>query len=142
MIVFLRLFKNFFFCFLLCFLAFASLNNVYAETLPDAGRIIQENNLQKIKPPSNSNFKLEDLRQDYLKDTSKKSLTLNSVTFEGNQSLTAEELGLVIGELNGKSFDFYELVNLTNSVTNYYRERAIHSLGRICHHSLLIMEIY
>ena len=124
MIVFLRLFKNFFFCFLLCFLAFASLNNVYAETLPDAGRIIQENNLQKIKPPSNSNFKLEDLRQDYLKDTSKKSLTLNSVTFEGNQSLTAEELGLVIGELNGKSFDFYELVNLTNSVTNYYREKG------------------
>lgn len=110
---------------LICFicLSLSLINFSYAQTQPDSGTVLQEN-IPSIEPTKPSDLNIEILKDNRILENSGAQVLIQDIIFEGNKVLTNEEIKKYLGNFSGKRLYFSELLNLTNLVSNLYKEKG------------------
>lgn len=95
----------------------------HSQTQPNAGSIIQENKLG-TQPTKPSDLSLEILKDNRVLEKTGTQVLIKEIEFEGNDVISSEELKKFLNNYSGQKYYFSELLNLTNLVSNYYKERG------------------
>lgn len=95
----------------------------HSQTQPNAGSIIQENKLG-TQPTKPSNLNLEILKDNRVLEKTGNQVLIKEMEFEGNDVISSEELKKFLDNYSGQKYYFSELLNLTNLVSNFYKERG------------------
>jgi len=91
-----------------------------AQTLPDAGRLLQEQAPRLLPPKESPGVKI-DLPPAPITLPGGATVTLQTVTFTGNTVLTGTALQEVIADAIGQSLDLAGLRKLAERVSSHYR---------------------
>jgi hemolysin activation/secretion protein len=91
-----------------------------AQTLPDAGRLLQEQ-APRLQPPKESPGVQIERPPALITLPGGATVTLQTVTFVGNTVLTGTALQEVIADAIGQSFDIAGLRKLAERVSSHYR---------------------
>ncbi|MDV2080580.1 ShlB/FhaC/HecB family hemolysin secretion/activation protein [Marinobacter xestospongiae] len=95
-----------------------------AQTAPDAGQILQQNQPDTLSPTAPS-VDLE-LQGEALTDTDPggRTVILTAITFQGNQRFSDNELARVIPSALGHPRDLAGLRCLANNISRFYRDQG------------------
>lgn len=94
---------------------------VFAQTAPDAGRILQDTLPQTLEPLAPSvDFTVEGQPLTEA-EPGGVTVTLTAIRFTDNTVYTAEELMAVLGDVLGQDYDLAGLRELANQISLYYR---------------------
>jgi len=90
-----------------------------AQSLPDAGRILQEQVPNLELPPASPNFEFSAPTSNQV-EPGGPQIQIQAVRITGNSLFTEAELLALLGEVQGQSFDLAGLQQLAARITAYY----------------------
>lgn len=92
-----------------------------AQQVPNAGRILQEQQTEPQPPAASPDFNLGAPIPDTVAPGGAK-VTLNALELSGNQVFSQDQLLAVLGAYQGKEYDLAGLQGLANQLTRYYQD--------------------
>lgn len=103
----------------------ASISSVLAQTAPDAGSLLKQQEQLQKNLPERLPQREEQTQRPELQDGGGQRIVLNSVSFTGASGLVpASELQNLVADTLGKEMDFLGLQSLAERVTNYLKARG------------------
>lgn len=91
------------------------------SVVPDAGRLIREQQQQPVEAPRPGTALELPAPARSLLEAGGSTVTLAAVGFTGNTAFTQERLQAALGPVSGKSYDFAGLYELADKVSDFYR---------------------
>ena len=104
-------------------LTVAAVSQVWAQTAPDAGRLLQELTPPLELPQTSKGLDIE-TRKPALSQPGGEKATLKSVTFKGATLYSDDALHEILGDIEGNAYDLSGLKNLADQITNFYHNEG------------------
>ena len=95
----------------------------FAQTQPDAGRLLQQERTAPQLPQTAPPLRIQPPASLPVLPGGA-TVTLRGVRFEGNAVFSSEQLVAALGDVTGKSFDMAGLQGLAQRLSEYYRARG------------------
>ena len=96
---------------------------VVANTIPNAGQLLQQQSWQQYQPQAEVNIEGPQQMQIVPAD-SQQQIQIEQVVIQGNQSIATEDLQALVKDVEGQVLTLSDLQQLTKRLTNYYQQQG------------------
>jgi len=96
---------------------------VLANTVPDAGQLLQQQTVQPYFPQADVNIEVSQQLQTGSID-SQQQVEIEKIVIRGNESIATEELHKIVKDAEGQIYSLADLQKLTKALNAYYQQKG------------------